>query len=129
MGWKDLGVSYEALLGLGMTTDVELLNCAGHVSRVMHALAILTMFFRQTLSVTTGLRCLQEMWSRPGVDDDKYLAIASLNSCLEKGGHSTSLHLGILFRRVRLTGRLAAELYDEWRASHSKVRELHGRPS
>ena len=27
------------------------------------------------------------MWSGPGVDEDEHLAIASLNSCFEKGGH------------------------------------------
>jgi len=46
------------------------------------------MIFSKYLSfVINDLRCLQEIWSELGVDEDKHLAIASLNSCFEKGGH------------------------------------------
>ena len=95
---------YAALLGLGMTTNEVLLNCVGHSSNAMHALAMLTILSRQSLSATTGLRCLHKMWSGLGVDADEHLAMASLNSCLEKGGHSILSHFGSSFRKAGLTG-------------------------
>jgi len=49
--------------------------------------AICTIFSKHLSFVISDLRCLQEIWSRPGVDDDEHLAIASLNSCFEKGGY------------------------------------------
>ena len=44
------------------------------------------------------------------MDEFLHLAMASLNSALEKRGHSTSGHMGILLRRSRLVCRFMAEL-------------------
>ena len=53
----------------------------------MHVLAICTIFSKHLSFVINDLRCLQEIWSGPEVDEDEHLAIASLNSCFEKEGH------------------------------------------
>jgi len=50
------------------------------------------------------------MWSSPGDDEDEHLAIASLNSCLEKVGHLIVSAWGISLRRQMLTGLFLAEL-------------------
>ena len=52
----------------------------------MQASVIFVSFSKQRLLENRCLRCLQEMWSGPGDDDDEHLAIASLNSCLENVG-------------------------------------------
>ena len=83
-------------------------------------------FSRHLLSVTIGLRCLHEMWSGPGMDNDEHLAMASLNSCLEKGGQSMLSFLGRLLRMAVLTRQLTAELYEQWRAFHKDESKLQG---
>jgi len=50
------------------------------------------------------------MWSGPGDDKDEHLAIASLNSCLEKIGHLIVFFWGILLRKQMLTSLFSAEL-------------------
>jgi len=89
MGRKELGVLCDVLFGLGMTTELADLKWEGQYSNVMQALAICTNFSRHVLCEITALRYLHDMWSGPGVEDDEHLAIASLNSWLENGGHST----------------------------------------
>ena len=112
MGLNDLGELYDSLLGLGMMTDDDALNCGGHVSNLMHALAMWVILSRHTLSAVIALRCLQEIWSGPGVDNEEHLVKVSLSSWLEKGGHSMGSLCGISLMISRLTGRLAAALYD-----------------
>ena len=80
---------------------------------MIHAFAMSTILSRHSLLAMTSLRCLHEMWSGLGVDEDEHLAMVSLNSCLEKGGHSTLSLLGSSLRKDALTGRLAAELYEQ----------------
>ena len=75
------------------------------------------------------LRCLQEIWSGPGVDKDEHLAIASLNSCFEKRGYRIWSACGVLFRKDAFMGWFSAELYDECRACHRSGRVLHDWPS
>jgi len=60
--------------------------------------------------VINDLRCLQEMWSGPGVNEDEHLAIASLNSCFENGGHRIWSACGISFRKDAFIGLFLAEL-------------------
>jgi len=50
------------------------------------------------------------MWSGPGVDENEHLAIASLNSCFEKGGHGIWSAWGISFRKEGFIGLFLAEL-------------------
>jgi len=60
--------------------------------------------------VISDLRCLQEIWSGPGVDKDEHLAIASLNSCFKKGGHRIWLACRVSFRKEAFIGLFSAEL-------------------
>lgn len=80
---------------------------------MMHTFAMSTIFSRHSLSVTIGLRYLYKMWSGPRVDNNKHLAMASLNFCLEKRGQFMLLFLGRLLRMAVLTEQLAAELYEQ----------------
>jgi len=75
------------LFGLGMTTILDNLKWDGQSSKSIHVLAICIIFSRHLLFVISNLRCLQEMWSGPGVNENEHLAIASLNFCFEKGSH------------------------------------------
>jgi len=91
----------------------------------MQALAICTNFSRHVLCEIMALRCLHDMWSGPGVEDNEHLAIASLNSWLEKGGHSMLSAWGSSLRSLVLTSLFSAELYDLCRAFHRSERVLH----
>jgi len=64
------------------------------------------------------------MWLGPGADEAEHLANTSLNSCLEKEGHSIKSTWGSLLRKMVLMGLFSAGLYDEWRACHSSGRVL-----
>jgi len=75
------------LFGLGITTILDNLKWDSQNSKSIHALAICIILSRHLSFVIIDLRYLQEMWSGPGVDKDELLAIASLNSCFEKGDH------------------------------------------
>jgi len=127
MGQKELGVLCEVLFGLGITTELANLKWEGQYSNVMQALAICINFSRHVLCEITALRCLHDTWSGPGVEDDEHLAIASLNSWLEKGGYLTLSAWGSLLRSLVLTSLFSAELYDLCRAFHRSRRVLHGR--
>jgi len=87
IGQKDLGELYDSLLGFGMMIELAALKCEGQYPMLKHVLAICKIFFMQLSLEIINLRCLQEMWSGPGAEWDEHLAIASLSSCCEKGGH------------------------------------------
>ena len=59
--------------------------------------------------------------------EDEHLAIASLNSWLEKGGHSMPSAWESSLRNLVLTGLFSAELYDLCSVFHRSGRVLHGR--
>jgi len=65
---------------------------------------------RHVLYEIKALRCLHDTWSDPRVDDDEHLAIVSINSWLENGGHSMSSAWGSLLRNLILTGLFSAKL-------------------
>ena len=44
-------------------------------SKSIHALAICTIFSKHLSFVISDLRCLQEIWSGPGVDDDEHFSL------------------------------------------------------
>ena len=88
IGQKDLGKLYNSLLGFRMIIELAALKCEGQYPMSKHVLAICKIFFMQLSLEIINLRCLQEMWSGPGAEWDEHLAIASLSSCCEKGGHS-----------------------------------------
>jgi len=113
MGQKDFGELYKSLFGLGMIIVLVDLKCNGQYSRFMHALAICMNFSKHLSLIIKDLRCLQEMWSGPRANKDEHLAIASLNSCLEKRGYSIKSTWGISLRKVVLIGLFSAELYNK----------------
>jgi len=53
---NDLGESYDTLLGLGMTTIVDLLKWEGQNPWSIHVLAILMIILKQSTSLTMALR-------------------------------------------------------------------------
>lgn len=61
IGRKDLGILYESLFGLGMTTVAANLKWEGQNSKAIQALAMTTIFLRHVSLRMTGLRCLQKM--------------------------------------------------------------------
>jgi len=87
MGQNDLGKLFLFFFGLGITTVLDNLKWDSQNSKLIQALAICTIFSKHLSFVISALRCLQEIWSGLGVDEDKHLAIASLNSCFEKRCH------------------------------------------
>ena len=126
---KALVVLYDALLGFGMMIDFDSLKCSGQKPIEMHMLAKFTILSRYVLSAIIGLRCLHVMWSGPGDNEFKHLSIASMNSCLVKGGQSIMSHWFVPSRNLVLMGLFSAKLYEMWRASHNVVRLLQGCPS
>jgi len=58
IGQKDLGVLYEFLFGLGMTTIAADLKWKGQNSKAMQVLAMTTIFLKHVSLRMTGLRCL-----------------------------------------------------------------------
>jgi len=107
---KELGVLYNILFGLGMTTVLADLKWEGQYSNIMHTLAICTNLSRHMLCEIKALRCLHDMWSGPRVKDDEHLAIVSISSCLENGGHSMPSAWESSLRNLVLTCLFSAEL-------------------
>jgi len=62
------------------------------------------------------------------VEEEEHLAIASLNSCLEKRGHLMVLLCRMWLRISVSTGWFAAELYELWRAFYREGSVLQGCP-
>ena len=60
------------------------------------------------------------------MEDNEHLAIASLNSWLEKEGHSILSTWGSLLRNLMLIGLFSTELYDLCNTFHRLGRVLHG---
>jgi len=88
MDWNELGVLCNVLFGLGMTMVLADLKWGSQYSNIMQVLAMCTNLSRHVLCEIKALRCLYNMWSGPGVEDDEHLAIASINSWLENRGQS-----------------------------------------
>jgi len=84
---KDLGESYNGLLGLGMITIDNILKWFGQYPKLIHTLAILMTLLMQSSSFRMDLRCLYDSLSGPGVDELLHVPNAILNSFLEKRPH------------------------------------------
>jgi len=80
---NDLGWSYNCLLGLGMTTIVDLLKWAGQWPRLMQAFVMLMMLLRHSSWLRMDLRWFHNSLSGPGVDKLLQLLIEHLNPSLE----------------------------------------------
>ena len=86
IGLKDLGVSYDFLFSLGMTTVVDLLKCKDQYPNSIQVLAMQIMLFKHSLSLRMILRWLHDNLSRPGVETLLQFVMAILNSSFENGG-------------------------------------------
>jgi len=125
IGQNDFGMLYESLFSLGIMTIVADLKWKGQYSSLIQILVIYTIFPRHLLVEMRGLRCLQEIWFGPGVENEKHLAIASLNSWSEKRSQLILSTYRISFRSLVLIGLFSAELYKLWRVCHRLGRVLH----
>ena len=70
-----------------MIIDEDALKWDGQWPKLIHILAILTMFSKYLSSLMISLRCFHEILSSPGADKLLHLLIAIMNSSLEKGFH------------------------------------------
>jgi len=100
MGLKDLGESYDFLLGLRMMIEVEVLKCEGQKPILKQMSAILMIFFRHTTSFMMILRYLHDNLSGLGADELLHLQIALLNSASENRSYITDFLLGSSFKRL-----------------------------
>ena len=80
---KNLDMLYEDLLGFRITMVVEILKWNGQWPKSKHALVILIILFKQTLSLNTYLRWLHDSLFRPGVDELLHLASTFINFSFE----------------------------------------------
>ena len=103
IGWKDLGKSYTALLGLGMTTVIDILKWDGQWPKSIQVLAISMNLVMYSLLLMILLIWLQVSLSRPGADELLHLSIALISSSLENGVHTLATLLGISSKSWRST--------------------------
>ena len=128
MGRKDFGLSYDCLLGLGMTIVVDILKYSGQCPKLIQASAIQVIFERHSSFARMSFQCLQDILSGPGAEWSEHLWIADLNSLLENGFHGLRGLLSISLRMDTFTWRWSALLNDLWRASHRLSNERQGEP-
>ena len=105
MGLKDLGVSYNILLGFGITMVVKLLKWLGQYLALKHVFAIAMIFFKQSLSFIMHLRYLYESLLGLGADILLHLTIALVNSSSANNVHDDKVYDPSLFRTFSSTWR------------------------
>ena len=88
IGLKVLEELYNFLLGLGITTVVDLLKYKCQYPNSIHALAMLMMILRQSLSLRIIFKWLHNNLSGPEVDKLLQLDKASLNFSFKKVSYS-----------------------------------------
>ena len=125
IGQKDLGKSYDNLLGLGMITVDDNLKWFGQWPKLIHTLAILMTLAIQSSLFRMDLRCLHDNLSGLGVNELLQLPNAILNSFLEKGAYVDICLFLILSRMLVLTWQWSTVLKEEWRAFYKLFRERH----
>jgi len=103
MGLKDLEESYDSLLSLGMTMNIEVLKCKDQWPNSKHILAMLIIFFRHNLFLMILLRCLYDNLSKPGVNELLHLAIELINSSSKNETHFINYLFEILSNMLMST--------------------------
>ena len=126
IGWKDLGWSYNCLLGLGMTIVDDLLKWFGQCPRLIQVSVMLMMLLRQSSCLRMALRWYHDNLSGPGVDELLHLLITCLNSSLENGFQNIVNLSLILSRTSMLIHWWSAVLKEEWRVLHRLLIVRHG---
>jgi len=125
IGLNDLGKLYDSLLGLGMTTIIDLLKWDGQNPRSIQALAILIILLKQLSSLRMVLRWLHNSLSSPSVEELLQLVMALLNSSLENGVHKEGDLSAISLRMLMLTWQWRVVLNVEWSVFHRSSMVRH----
>ena len=129
MGQYNLGESKVALLGLGITTIVEVLKWDGQCSKSIQVLAISMNLQMQSSFLMIDLTWLHVNLSRSRVYKLLHFSIASISSFLENRFHSVVVLSGILFGKWMSTSCAWVELKELWRVFYRSSSLIHGHPS
>ena len=116
IGLKDLGESYNALLGLEITIIINILKWLGQCPNLIQALVMAIMFSRHVLSLITHFRCPHNSLSELGADELLYLTMALVNSFSKNGNHNEEQYRLSSFSTFSSTWQNWAVVNEEWRA-------------
>ena len=126
IGLNNLEESYEALLGLGIMTIIDLSKWEGQNPKSIHVLAILMMMPKQLLSLRMILRWLHNNLSGPSLEELLQLAMALLNSSLENRAYEKR-GLSVTSSRILMsTWQWRAVLKVKWSTFHKLSIVKHG---
>ena len=125
IGLNDLEESYNTLLGLDIMTVINLLKWEGQNPKLIQVLAMLIIFLKQSSSLRMTLGCLHNNLSSLGVEELLQLAMALLNSSLEKGAHEEGGLSVTLSRILMFTWQWRAVLNIKWSISHKTLMVKH----
>ena len=118
MGQKNLGKLYNALLGLGMMTVMDILKWDGQCPKSMQALAISMSLVMYSLFLMILLIWLQDNLSELETNELLHFSMVLISSSLENGAHILMSLLEILSRSWKSTSWDCAELNKLWRVFH-----------
>jgi len=125
IGLKDLGKSYDDLLGFEIIIVVKFLKWLGQYSILIHALVMSMMFPRHILSLTMYLRCSHNSLSGLGADELLHLTIALVNSSSKNSDYNEEWYKFNSFSTFSSTWRNWAVLNKEWRACQKFSNSKH----
>ena len=111
-----------------MIIDKDDLKCNGQCPKLMHILAILTMFPKHSSSLTIILRCFHEILLGPEADKLLHLSMALVNSFLEKGLHRDDSLVGISSSNDAFTWQFCTKLNIWCRACQRSSISMYGWP-
>jgi len=100
MSLNVLGMLCDALLGLGIMIDIDVLKCVSQCPKLIYTLAIFMMLLRYNKFFMISLR---NSLSGPGVESLLYLWMDNKNSSFEKDGHLVEILSGISSNNEILT--------------------------
>ena len=128
MGQKILSELYTSLFGLGIMIDINFMKYKGQNLRLIQVLAMLTKLVIHLLLVIKNLRWFYDKWSSSRRDELLHFLIVSVNSVLEKGGHSDWGLDRILSSNFKLIWWFWAELKVWERACQKSSNSIYGYP-
>jgi len=88
IGLKDLGESYDNLLGLGITIVIKILKWLGQCSNSIQALAIAMILSRHVLSLIIRFKWPHNSLSGLGANELLHFTMALVNSSSKKDDHN-----------------------------------------
>ena len=129
MGQYNLEESNMVLLGLGITTVVEVLKWDSQCPKFMQALAISMNLQMQSSLLIIDFKWFQINLSKPGADELLYFSIMSMSFFLENRFHTVVVLSGISSRKQRSTSLTWVKLNKLWRVFHRFSGLIHRCPS